>query len=142
MKLSCQLICAALAALCLPASAAADQSADPDIAFVASAGHWETAEASGRYRVVVRQQGYEHVSSAVVAEWIEAPTDAHAASRAAFSRQLVAPGMTSFGQPKLTPRGDRVRVELKGTHTYALNDVSCLFELSPGGEVKTIEPCG
>ena len=138
MKSPLALICAALVAMCAPASA---QSTDPGIVFVASAGHWETAEASGGYRIVVRQQGYEHVSSAVVAEWIAAPADAGTASRVAFSRQLAAPGMISFGQPMLTPRGDRVRVELKGTHAYALNDVSCTFELSPSGEVKIIQAC-
>lgn len=136
-------LCAALTALCLSTSAAtAGQSADPDIAFIASAGRWETAAESGSYRVLVRQQGYEHVSSAVVAEWVAAPDHARGVSRVRFTRQLVAPGMTSFGRPKLTPHGDRVRVELKGTHTYALNDVACIFELAPGGEVTTVESCG
>lgn len=129
------------AALCTSAHAT-ERTVDPDVAFVASAGRWESDGSGGSYRVVVRQQGYEHVSSTVVAEGIAAPDDGGTAPRVAFARQLVAPGMVSFGEPRLTAKGDRVRVELKGTHTYAMNEVTCVFELQPGGATATLKPCG
>lgn len=128
-------------ALCAPSVRAGD--VDADVVAVVTAGHWQDDTAQGVYRVVVRQQGFEHVSSGVVAEWIDDSADAGAAARHVASVPLVASGLLSLGTPTLTVMDDRVRVTLAGVNTYeSTMPVSCAFDLWPNRTVTVVKACG
>ena len=143
-----RLLLPCLLSACLSPSAYArtgDEAAAPhvdaDVTVVASRD-WPSG-AAGRLRVVVSTQGFEHVSSRVVAQWL-APSDAPAAAWAiASSRTLVEPGFLAIGTPRLDAHGDAVRVELEGVHTYRPGpEVACTFDLLPDGDVRVVRACG
>ena len=115
--------------------------ADADVVALASRD-WPSG-AGGRLRVVVTAQGFEHVSSRVVAQWL-APSDAPTAAWAiSSSRTLVEPGFLAIGTPRLDAHGDAVRVELEGVHTYQPGlEVACTFDLLPDGDVRVVRACG
>ncbi len=143
-----RLLLPCLLSACLSPSAYArtgDEAAAPhvDADVVAVASRDWPSGAAGRLRVVVSTQGFEHVSSRVVAQWL-APSDAPAAVWAiASSRTLVEPGFLAIGTPRLDARGDAVRVELEGAHTYQPGlEVACTFDLLPDGEVRVVRACG
>lgn len=46
----------------------------PQVHSVASGGYWSSGRHSGVYRVIVVNEGFEHVASRVFVEWIAEPT--------------------------------------------------------------------
>ena len=115
--------------------------ADADVVALASRD-WPSG-AGGRLRVVVTAQGFEHVSSRVVAQWMAQSEASEAAWSIASSRTLVEPGLLAIGAPRLEARGDAVRVELEGVHTYQPDrPVACTFDLLPDGGVRIVRACG
>ncbi len=130
-------------ALMLPAPDARAVEIDADVMSVVSAGQWQTDADQGAYRVVVRQLGFEHVSTGVVAEWVAWADDGETPGRVLASRTLVEPGLMSFEMPRMTVLADRVRVDLAGVNTYASSQrVSCRFELLPDQTVVVVKACG
>ena len=148
MRASRQLLLPGLLAACLSASAHErpdDETdgahVDADVTAVANRD-WPSA-AVGRLRVVVVAQGFEHVSSRVVAQWLVQSDAAGAAWTIASSRTLVEPGFLAIGAPRLDVHGGAVRVELEGAHTYQPGlDVACAFDLLPDGDVRVVRACG
>lgn len=131
------------------AAQAADSAApalDPNVDAVVQAGRWSErvgAEgAQGTYRVVVASQGYEHVSTRVLAQW-KADGGEDGQARIVHEAELVAPGLYSLGPPKLAASATGVRVELRGVATYDSRvKVVCRFDLAPGGKTKVVRACG
>ena len=123
--------------------AAESPALDPNVESVVQAGRWSEAEAGeGVYRVIVVSQGFEHVSTQVVAQW-KADGGEDGSARIAHEAELVAPGSYSLGPPKLLRTATGVRVELRGVATYASQTrVACRFDLAPGGKVKVVRACG
>lgn len=130
-------------ALLLPAPNLHAVAIDADVMSVVSAGQWQSDVGQGTYRVVVRQQGFEHVSTGVVAEWVAWADDGESAGRVMASRTLVEPGLLSLGMPRLAVLADRVRVDMVGVDTYASSQrVSCRFELLPDQTIVVVRACG
>ncbi|SDX61611.1 hypothetical protein [Lysobacter enzymogenes] len=116
---------------------------EPNVDAVVQAGRWSEAEAGeGSYRVVVVGQGFEHVSTRVLAQW-KADGGEDGQARIVHEAELVAPGNYSLTAPKLTPTASGVRVELRGVATYdSRRRVVCRFDLAPGGKVTVMWACG
>ncbi|TCU29235.1 hypothetical protein EV130_102415 [Rhizobium azibense] len=123
-------------------TAFADTFADTNVVSVIEGGHWqEDGAGEGSYRIIVVNQGFEHVSSRVVVEWKSVPTETGEA-KIVHSVELVKGGFYSIGTPELTLSPDGARVELRGTSTYGpAVPVVCRFDLSPGGKVTLIKGC-
>ena len=122
--------------------AAASPQVDSSVIFVARAGHWQTDESHGSYRVVLWNQGYEHVTSGVMVEWIADAVEANENPRILFTKTVVEPTFYSFREPKIVQLKDRVRIILSGVNSYEPEqEISCSFDLAPGGVVSTTEPC-
>ncbi|RJG04729.1 hypothetical protein D3870_00685 [Noviherbaspirillum cavernae] len=87
---------AILLLLFLPLGAFAQSYLTPEVESVASGGYWENGNDSGRYRVIVVNSGFEHVTSRIIVEWLRDPkaTDS-------------APVVVASIEPKL-PFGDGV----------------------------------
>jgi hypothetical protein len=118
-------------------------SVDPAISFVTTGGYWKRDGQDGAYRIVVRQSGYEHVSSQVTVQWVARPTSENAQGTILRSLELVAGGFFSFGEPRLTRLSDGVRVSLIGVDTHQPGrKVGCIFELNSAGRKRTIKSCG
>jgi hypothetical protein len=132
-------------ALLLAATAAFAQTpaADPNVDAVVQAGRWhEDGAGDGVYRIVVVTQGFEHVSSRVVAEW-KADGDESGNAKVVHTAELVAPGMYSVGTPTVTATESGVRVDITGAATYAPEtNVTCRFDLAPGGKSTVVRACG
>ena len=118
-------------------------SPDSKIESVITEGAWENAGVHGTYRVVLWTEGFEHVSSGVVAEWI---SDAHGENErreVVHSEVLIAPGLFVFQKPSFNRTKNGYSVVLTGVNTYLASEkASCTFELLPSREVKVIKPCG
>lgn len=131
------------------AARAADSAApavDPNVDAVAQAGRWNEVAGSdgmqGVYRVIVASQGFEHVSTRVLAQW-KADGGEDGQARIVYEAELVAPGLYSLGPPKLAATAAGVRVELRGVATYDSRvKVVCRFDLAPAGKMKVIRACG
>lgn len=132
---------AALAAASTPALAQAPAVA-PNVQAVVQAGRWsEAAVGEGAYRVVVASQGFEHVSTRVLAQWT-ADGGEDGLARIVHEAELVAPDRYSLSAPKLTPTATGVRVELRGVATYdSRRKVVCRFDLAPGGKATVARAC-
>ena len=68
----------ALITASLPLSALAQGGVAPDVESVISGGYWEDGAQSGRYRVVLVNSGFEHVTSRLRVEWVREPRSANA----------------------------------------------------------------
>ena len=113
----------------------------PDVVLVASRA-WPS-QVAGRVRIVVTTHGFEHVSTRVVAQWLDLSDAAPAPWAITATRVLVEPGLLALDAPRLSNHGDAVRVELEGVHTYQPElDVACTFDLLADGEVRTVRACG
>lgn len=132
----------ALIAMPLHAEESPIPSPDPKITSVISGGHWEDGEEHGSYRVVMWSEGYEHVSSGVLAEWISDPQEAGESPRVVHSRILVAPGLMSLQTLRNAGVEDGFGVILEGTPTYESSlRVSCRFDVLADRTVKAVGPC-
>ncbi|WP_156886582.1 hypothetical protein [Rhizobium gallicum] len=123
-------------------AAFAETFVDTNVVSVVEGGHWqEDGVGEGSYRIIVVNQGFEHVSSRVVVEWKSVPTETDDA-QIVHSVELVKGGFYSIGTPEMTFSKDGARVELRGTATYTpAMPVVCRFGLSPGGKVARFKGC-
>lgn len=136
--LRCVLLALPLAATVLHAAPI-----DPQLAFAVTGGNWETGGRSGAYRVLVFTGGFEHVSSRVVAEWVADPTGNDTGPTVLSGHELVGAGFFSLGAPEVVRIEAGVRVTLSGVDAHSPEqEVSCVFELYPKGQVKVVKPCG
>jgi hypothetical protein len=116
---------------------------DADVLAVVTAGQWQDDTGQGVYRIVVRQQGFEHVSTGVAAEWVDNSYESGAAARIVASEPLVVSGLFSLGVPTVAVMDDRLRVSLVGVNTYeSTTPVSCTFDLWPDKTVTVVKACG
>lgn len=126
---------------CVPVALA--EAVDAEVFAVVSAGQWQDDTGQGVYRVVVRTQGFEHVSSGVVAEWVADASEAGEVQRLVASQPLVTSGLVSLGIPVLSVMKDRLRVSLAGVNTYeSTTPVSCIFDLWPDKTATVVKACG
>lgn len=63
-----------LALLLAATGAQAGSDVPASVHSVTSGGYWEAKGSAGIYRVVVINQGYEHVTSRVLVEWVQGPS--------------------------------------------------------------------
>lgn len=132
----------ALAASARDPQAVGVASPDPRIESVVTAASPDGAGFEGRYRVVLWTQGFEHVTSGVMVEWIAPPREDGARAGILHSEVLVAPGFHVFRAPRLIRTEQGYDVLLEGTDTYApYGRVSCRFALLPEGRVRVVRPC-
>ena len=126
----------------IPLSVWASPSVDPTVFFTNTGGRWDTVSGHGFYKVTVWNEGFEHVTSGVIAEWVADPQDSNDSSKVINTVQLVELGLYSFQMPIISQLKDGVRIKLKGFNAYQSNQrVSCIFELKPNKVVLTVKPC-
>ena len=132
-----------LAGITVDLSVAATSNVDPAVISATTVGYWQTNELHGSYRIVVWNEGYEHVSSGVTAEWVAEPRDPNDHSEILFSKSLVEPNAFSFGEPTFVQiEKGGVRVKLTGVNSFEPTlQISCSFDLSPDGNVSVVRPC-
>jgi hypothetical protein len=103
--------------LLFPLSALAQSYVPADVENVVSGGYWENGGESGRYRVVVLNSGFEHVTSRVVVEWLREPRAPNAVADVVASVEPKLPfgnAIASLGAT-LTPVGKgKVRIVVRG----------------------------
>jgi hypothetical protein len=128
---------------CAASSAGSAELVPLDVIGVATGGYWEMPNDRGTFRVTVRNAGFEHVSSEVVAEWISEPGTASGSARLVHSRQLVSPGFYSLGTPVIERRANLVRVTISGVDTHRPDiAVTCVYDLHPDGSFDVVRACG
>jgi hypothetical protein len=116
---------------------------DPNVVAVVSGGYWQSNGSSGFYRVIVRNSGFDHVSSQAVAEWVAEPREASSVLRVIRTHEFVAPGFYSLDPPTLERYEGRVRVRLQGVFTHEPERrLKCSYDLLPDGDVKAVKSCG
>ena len=84
---------------------------------LASGGYWEEGDRAGIVRVIVVQQGWEHVTSRVYLEWIE-ERPAHASNiiRQAPIDEINQAGVWSVDTPVLSPSPNGLVIDLPAAH--------------------------
>ena len=139
MRLIVPLLLATAAACTVAAETATPGEVGSDVTSVVSQA-WRDGE--GRVRVIVRTQGFEHVSSSATAQWMRIGETAPGALRATASKALVVAGSMRLDPPRLVADGDAIRVELGGVRTYQPDiAIRCVFVLLPDGGMRTVQPC-
>ncbi len=61
---------AVLGLLCISSMSLGQSPVAPRVETVASGGYWEANGRAGRYRVIVINQGFEHVTSRALVQWL------------------------------------------------------------------------
>jgi hypothetical protein len=115
---------------------------DPDIVVVVTGWGWERDGERGTYRIVVRNSGFEHVSSQVTADWITEPRSPNDSPKVRTTRQLLAAGAISVGMPDLEQTENGMRVTIRGTSSVASSHiVTCVYDLKADGTVVVVRKC-
>lgn len=110
-----------IAVLMHPVSAFAESQPAPKITMnvvhVWSGGHWMADGLSGGYRIIVTQQGFEHISNSLFIQWI---SDNHPRSIVGEIDipELSDSSMYSFGVPVCADMSCK-SMSLETTHTYS-----------------------
>ncbi len=108
------------------ANAVAETQADTSVARVVQGGRWTDGAATGAYRIVVEEVGFEHVSCRVRIQWIGSAADGRPAKPVA--EQTFAELSTTFwscgqGKQSVLVAGNVLKVQ--ATHAYS--GESCTF---------------
>ena len=108
------------------ANAVAETQADTSVARVVQGGRWTDGAATGAYRIVVEEVGFEHVSCRVRIQWIGSAADGRHAKPVA--EQTFAELSTTFwscgqGKQSVLVAGNVLKVQ--ATHAYS--GESCTF---------------
>jgi hypothetical protein len=115
---------------------------DPDIVVIVTGGSWEHDGKRGTFRIVVRNCGFEHVSSQVTADWITEPRSLGYLPKIETTRQLLAAGAISVGMPELESIEDAMRVTIRGTPSVTSSHiVTCVYDLKADGTVVVAMEC-
>ena len=108
---------------------------NPSIAFVTSGGYWEEDDLSGVYRIVVVNQGWEHVSSKVYIQWIQEDTKN---PKNTIKESLLITSVSgvnwSIGQPHLEISKSGTKCTLFGTNPYTLEESKWVVQLAGLGK--------
>ncbi|WP_251880869.1 hypothetical protein [Achromobacter sp. Marseille-Q4954] len=108
------------------ANAVAETQADTSVARVVQGGRWTDGAATGAYRIVVEEVGFEHVSCRVRIQWIGSAADGRLAKPVA--EQTFAELSTTFwscGQGKQSVLVGGNVLKVQATHAYS--GESCTF---------------
>ena len=127
-----------IAALAAPRKAPAQEQSplDPSVTHVVSGGTWRSREGEGTFRVVVRNQGWEHVSSRLTVEWLAANQDSRSVTvLRSQSPAEISEGRWSLGAPQLIRQSARWMLLIEGTNPYTLATRRWRFALGPPGVV-------
>jgi len=115
---------------------------DPDIVIIVTGGGWEHDGERGTFRIVVRNSGFEHVSSQVTADWVTEPRSPTDSPKVRTTRQLLAAGAISVVMPDLESIEDAMRVTIRGTSSVASSHiVTCVYDLKADGTVVVAREC-
>ena len=90
------------------------------------------ARGSGEYRIVIFNQGFEHVSSEVYLQWLEWNQDGPRLVESVLITELSS-GFWSVGAPTVISRKN-CSMQLAATHTYSFE--AARFVLQPAGRGK------
>src|SRR5262249_50760387 len=90
----------------------------PSIAFVVTGGAWQTKKGHGRYRVVVEDGGWEHVTSRVYVEWLVEDENERRIVVGAAALISELGDKWSVGQPKVTSSKNGATVELPAANAF------------------------
>lgn len=131
-----------LSAQNLMAQAPSLPSPDPRIMSVIEGCMWVGEDNHGTYRIVLWNEGFEHVSSGVIAEWMVDPEGENEPRRVVHSERLVDPGMFSLQDARIVSGKNPCTVVVKGVSTYRSTEkISCTFALLPDKTTRAIKPC-
>ena len=125
-------------ALATPALAAAQDTTriDPSVSSVVSGGYWQQGPRAGRYRIIVRSAGFEHVSSTLRVEWILEGTGKQDDSVLVSSAVDSIPDwLWSLGQPDLTCAARVCQFTIQGTEPHVLQKARWVITLRDPGHL-------
>ena len=110
---------------------------------VVSGGYWETPENHGRYRVLVVNEGFEHVISKVYVQWVAEATSP-ATSPAVVATKQIQPlfsGAPVSLTAEITPQGNnRAQITLHGVNSVTQEPVSTSITVGAPGQVTVAAP--
>jgi hypothetical protein len=110
----------------------------PQVSTVATGGEWSSARAGGTLRLIIVNQGFEHVHSKLWLEWLT--VDERGKSRLA-ARVLVKELSSGFAVVRLDPRRETfsgLRIQLRAANPYSSDDSEVTLEAGKPGQYKMI----
>jgi len=126
-----------LSAAALSATAPVTPLIPLDIAQVLSGGSWWSKGAHGSFRVIVREQGWEHVTSRVFVEWVTEPSTRElppAVLVASEIQELRTSGCSV--EASLEPSVTGATLRVAGSNAYTLEKCSFTVDLQSPGHYK------
>jgi hypothetical protein len=110
-----------------------------EVASVVAGGYWKEGGSDGRYRVVVINEGWEHVHSRVYAQWIR--TNQEERSEQVINtvriREIDSGGWWSVGAPVFLPsEPGAARIRLDASDSQSSKATSFLLSLKARGKYE------
>lgn len=111
----------------------------PTIVAVVSGGVWQAGDSHGFFRVIVENQGFEHIHSVLWLEWVVAgsrDSQPRVASRVRVDELSM--GNWSLGIEPATPTFSANRLLVSGTNPFTLEEQVFSVEFSAVGKYKVV----
>jgi hypothetical protein len=123
--------------LVLYVSASQAVSVDPNVVSVVTAR--ENAGAV-QYRVVLKEVGFEHLSTEVQLDWLMLSGNSEGTMDLNHSETIIEPGFHIISSARFYMKKGKQYLQLRGIHAYSYAKERYVFLLEPEGVVKQIEP--
>jgi len=126
--------------LCWIATAATAQVEIPtNVAQVESGGYWNHDGRSGRFRIVIADEGWEHVISRIFIEWIEQDGEGRGRDKVVARVEPTTGEMISFRATLSWAVPGSVRIAVEGVYTHMLEKrVTGEIDATTPGTVRRI----
>ena len=110
---------------------------------VVSGGYWETPGHHGRYRVLVVNEGFEHVTSKVFVQWVAEASSPVAGPVVVATKQIqpLFSGAPVSLIAEIKAQGkNRAQISLRGVNSITQEPVSASFTVGAPGQVTVATP--
>ena len=108
---------------------------------VVTGGYWKVEGHDGQLCAIVVNTGWEHVTSRLVVQWLEARADSHdIVVRQSLSVDAIPPNQWSLGVPRFVMTAGGPYLRISGTQAYTLAEKSWRFRLGRPGSITSAPP--
>lgn len=112
----------------------------PQIENVVSGGYWKTESQDGRYRIIVVNSGWEHVTSQVFIEWLATiPEQRKVDAIKSVPVKELNNGFLSVGRPEMLEIGVNPIVGFTAVNSYSNETIELNIKLGLPGSYQVVE---
>jgi hypothetical protein len=108
--------------------------------YISTEGYWESPSAHGQYRIIVFNNGWEHIASSLKVEWLSEVDSIQATTIDSFVWiKEINDGLFSLGQPQFIFNKKEISFKISGTNPYSMSKKTWLISLGLPGKYSILE---